>query len=245
MVKSTKNLYSLSIVIPAYNEEDSLEWLVRDMIKDAPKFEINDLEIIIVNDGSTDKTYEIADNLSKKHKVVRVIHKKNGGYCSALLAGIKEAKKNYIAYFPADGQTLIRDIKKCIPLLGKADLILGDRGERLDYSLYRMFISHVYLILLRLLYGNPYRDINWFHIWKREKIQSMNLTSKGIFILAEIVIRFRKKNYLIKEASVPYRSRRSGEAKNAKLSIAWQTLVDLLRFWTKIHLLNFNKRSQI
>ena len=64
MVKSTKNLYSLSIVIPAYNEEDSLEWLVRDMIKDAPKFEINDLEIIIVNDGSTDKTYEIADNFS-------------------------------------------------------------------------------------------------------------------------------------------------------------------------------------
>lgn len=235
------NSYGISIVIPAYNEEESLRWLVEDMVKDAPTIGIQDLEIIIVDDGSTDKTSKIADDLTTKYNSVKVIHKKNGGYCSALLAGIKEAKKDYIAYFPADGQTLIRDIKKCIPLLGKTDLILGDRGQRLDYGLYRMFISHVYLILLRIFYGNPYRDINWFHIWKREKIQNMKLTSKGIFILAEIVIRFRKKNYLIREASVPYRSRKSGEAKNAKLSIAWQTFMDLLRFWIKTHLLNFNR----
>lgn len=241
MATIRKHLPSLSIVIPAYNEEDNLQWLVKDIVISAPKLGITDLEIVIVDDGSTDKTSKIADNLAKQYKQVRVIHKENGGYCSALLAGIKEAKKDYIAYFPADGQTLIRDIKKCMPLLGKADLILGDRGERLDYSLYRMFISYVYLILLRIFYGNPYRDINWFHIWKKEKIQNMKLTSKGIFILAEIVIRFRDKKYLIKEASVPYRSRMGGEAKNAKLSIAWQTFMDLLRFWIKTHLLNFNK----
>lgn len=225
------NSYDLSIVIPAYNEEDSLEWLIKDMVKDAPTIGIKDLEIIIVDDGSTDKTSKIAEDLKTKYKSVKVIHKKNGGYCSALLAGIKKAKKDYVAYFPADGQTLIRDIKKCIPLLGESDLILGDRGGRLDYTSYRMFLSHVYLMLLRIFYGNPYRDINWFHIWKREKIQNIKLISKGIFILAEIVIRFRKKKYVIKEASVPYRSRMGGEAKNAKLSIAWQTFVDLLRFW--------------
>lgn len=227
---------SLSIVIPAYNEEDNLEWLVRDIIKDSPKYGIDNYEVIIVDDGSTDSTGKIADSLAKKYREIHVFHKKNGGYCSAILRGIKEAKKDYIAYFPADGQTLIRDIEKCIPLLGKADLILGDRGERLDYSLYRMFISHIYLILLRILYGNPYRDINWFHIWKREKIQNLKLTSGGIFILAEIVIRFKNKKYLIKEASVPYRSRMGGEAKNAKLSVAWQTFVDLLRFWVRTHL---------
>ena len=206
------------------------------MVISAPKLGITDLEIVIVDDGSTDKTSKIADNLANEYKNVGVIHKENGGYCSALLRGIKEAKKDYIAYFPADGQTLIRDIKKCMPLLGKADLILGDRGQRLDYSPYRMFLSHVYLILLKIFYGNPYRDINWFHIWKREKIQDMKLISKGIFILAEIVIRFRKKKYLIKEASVPYRSRRGGVAKNAKLSIAWQTFMDLLRFWALLEI---------
>lgn len=236
MVKRTQNLFGLSIVIPAYNEEDNLEWLVKDMLKDVPKLGIGDLEIIIINDGSTDKTPKIADNLAKEYKTIRVIHKKNGGYCSAILRGIKEAKKDYIAYFPADGQTLVRDIKKCLPILGKADLILGDRGQRLDYGPYRMFISHVYLILLRIFYGNPYRDINWFHIWKREKIQKIELISKGIFILAEIVIRFRKEKYLISEASVPYRSRMGGMAKNAKLSIAWQTFLDLLRFWFLLRL---------
>ncbi len=240
MATIQKHLPSLSIVIPAYNEENNLQWLVKDIVKDAPKLGINDLEIIIIDDGSTDKTSKIADNLAKEHRAVQVIHKENGGYCSAILRGIKEAKKNYIAYFPADGQTLIRDIKKCIPLLGKADLILGDRGERLDYSPYRMFISHVYLILLRIFYGNSYRDINWFHIWKREKIQEIKPISGGIFILAEIVIRFKDKKYNIVEASVPYRSRKAGVAKNAKLSIAFQTFMDLVKFWFMLRLGRIN-----
>lgn len=227
---------SLSIVIPAYNEEDNIEWLVKDIIKDSPKYGINNYEIVVVDDGSTDNTGKISDKLAREFESVQVVHKENGGYCSAMLRGIKEAKKDYIAYFPADGQTLIKDIVECIPYLGKADLIMGDRGRRLDYTLYRLFISHIYLILLRIFFNNRYRDINWFHIWKREKIQNIKLISKGIFILAEIVIRFRNRNYIIKEASVPYRSRRAGEAKNAKLSIAWQTFMDLLRFWFLLRL---------
>jgi len=236
MANIRKDLPSLSIVIPAYNEENNVEWLVRDIIKDSPKYGINNYEIVVVDDGSTDATGKIADGLAKEHKTIRVIHKKNGGYCSAMLDGIKEAKKDYIAYFPADGQTLIKDITKCIPYLGRVDLIMGDRGRRLDYTPYRLFISYVYLILLRILFNNKHRDINWFHIWKREKIQNMEIISKGIFILAEIVIRFKNKKYLIVEASVPYRSRRSGEAKNAKFSIAWQTFTDLLKFWFLLRL---------
>jgi len=236
MANIREDLPSLSIVIPAYNEEDNLEWFVRDTMKDSPKYGINNYEIVIVDDGSIDATGKIADILAKEYKTIRVIHKKNGGYCSAMLAGIKEAKKDYIAYFPADGQTLIKDIAKCIPYLGKVDLIMGDRGKRLDYTPYRLFISHIYLILLRIFFNNRYRDINWFHIWKRKRIQNMEIISKGIFILAEIVIRFKNKKYLIAEASVPYRSRRSGEAKNAKLNIAWQTFVDLLRFWLQLRL---------
>lgn len=226
-----KKGHSLSVVIPAYNEEENIEWLVADMVKDLPKYDIPNYEIIIVDDGSTDKTGEIIDSLTNRFKNVRVVHQENGGYCRALLSGIKEAKKDYVAYFPADGQTLVRDIAKCIPNLGKVDLILGDRGERLDYSPYRMLLSHIYLMLLRIFFNNPYRDINWFHIWKREKIQFLKPVSSGIFILAEIVIRFRNKKYAIREAPVPYRARRAGEVKNAKLTIAIRTLLDLLRFW--------------
>ena len=224
-------LPSFSIVIPTYNEEDNIDWLVRDMVKNSPRLGINDMEILIIDDGSTDKTGKISDELSKEFKSVRVIHKSNGGYCSALLRGIKEAKKDHVAYFPADGQTLMEDIVSCLPLLGKVDLILGDRGKRLDYTPYRLFISHIYLILLKILFNNPYHDINWFHIWKRERIQNLVTVSTGIFILAEIVIRFRRKGFSIAEASVPYRSRRSGDVKNAKLSIAWKTFTDMVRFW--------------
>lgn len=231
-------LPSLSIVIPAYNEKENLEWLVKDMIRECPKYGLKDVEILIVDDGSTDKTGEIADLLSKRFKAVRAIHKQNGGYCSAILRGIKEAKKDYIAYFPADGQTLIEDMVKCLPYLGKVDLILGDRGERRDYSAYRLFISHMNLILIRTFFNNRYKDINWFHIWKRKRIQQLETVSNSVFILAEIVIRFKNRNYQIAEASVPYRSRIRGKAKNANLRVAFQAFRDLIKFW---FLLKFGK----
>ena len=136
---------SLSIVVPAYNEEENLEWFVKDILKTAPNmgFSRNNLEIIIINDGSTDKTTTIASKLTKQYKNVKAINKENNGYCQAVLLGIKEAKMKYVSYMPADGQTLLLDIVNCLQYLGNADLILGDRGRRLDYSLLRLMASSI------------------------------------------------------------------------------------------------------
>src|SRR3990167_9166153 len=147
-----------------------------------------------------------------------------------MLRGIRAARKDFVAYMPADGQFLVRDMRHCFPHMRNADLILGYRGPRVDYSVYRHILSQSYLFLLRLLYGLRYRDVNWLTIWRTRDVQKMSVTSRGIFLLAEIVIRFKRKGLRIVEAPSFYRPRRGGRVKNTKFRIVLRTLLDALLF---------------
>jgi len=223
-------LSSLTIAIPAYNEEESIGEVIKDILRDGPKY-VGDFEVVIIDDGSTDRTGSIAEGYAGKDKRIRVVHQANAGYGNAMLRGIREAKKEFVCYMPADGQFLVRDMVYCLPHMRTADLILGARGSRADYTTYRLILSFSYLILLRILFGITYQDVNWLTIWRTKKVQKLPIWSRGIFLLAEIVVRFQRKGYKIVEAPSFYRPRTGGRVKNAKLSIAMRTFMDTLRFW--------------
>lgn len=225
-----QKLPSLTIAIPAYNEEDNLQWVLKNTLSQAPKY-LSDFEIVVINDGSTDKTQDIVETFAKKHKCIRVLHQQNKGYGEAMLVGIKNAKKEFVAYMPADGQFLVEDMRYCLPLIGKADLILGARGSRADYTAYRLMLSYTYLIVLRILFGVAFQDVNWLNIWRTREVQKLKINSRGIFLLAEIVIRFQKNGLKVLEAPSNYRPRRSGQEKNAKFSLAVQALIDAIKLW--------------
>lgn len=227
-------LPGLTIAIPAYNEEENLPMVLRDTLKDAPKF-LSDFEIVVIDDGSTDSTGTIADRFAKKYPQIRVIHQSNGGYGVAMLRGIKEAKKTFVAYMPADGQFLVRDMQYCLPHMMTADVILGVRGRRVDYTTYRLILSYGYLFFLRLFYGLAYHDVNWLTIWRTKIVQRLPIASRGVFMLAEIVIRCKKNRLHVVEAPSAYRSRMGGRAKNARLSVALSTLYDAIRLWYVLH----------
>jgi len=237
--KLKEKLPSLTIAIPAYNEDQNLEWVIKNTLQVAPNY-LSDFEVLIVDDGSTDLTGKIADEFTLANKKVRVVHQRNKGYGEAMLKGIKEAKKEYVAYMPADGQFLVEDMKYCLPLMKDADLILGTRGSRADYSVYRLIISYTYLIVLRILFGISFQDVNWLNIWNTKKVKSLKIDSRGVFLLGEIVIRFQKKGYKILEGSSYYRTRMGGRPKNSKLSIALRTLYDACKLWFKLKFQNFH-----
>ena len=227
---------SITIIIPAFNEGGNISYVIKDSLKNLPKY-FRDYEIVVVDDGSNDKTGKIADQLAKKNKRLRVIHQKNGGYSSAMLTGIKIATKDYVAYLPADGQFLINDMRHCFEEVGKADLILGYRGGRQDYTTRRVIFSYGYLLLLLLLFDIKYMDVGWVNIWRSNKIQKMKLTcSQGIFILTEILVRLKKKGLKIVEAPSYYHPRLSGEVKNAKFTVVFKTFQSALKLWIEIRL---------
>jgi len=227
---------SISIAIPAFNEEENLDWVVKDTLRQLPKY-FRDFEIIVVDDGSNDKTGKIADNLAKRDKHIRVIHQANGGYSRAMLTGIKAAKKEFVAYMPADGQFLVEDMRHCFEVMQKNDMILGYRGGRPDYNFKRMVFSYGYLLILSLLFNLKYIDVGWVIIWRTAKIQKIKLTSSsGIFLLTESLVRFQQKKYRVADAPSYYHPRKSGEAKNVKLKVVFQTLLSAIKFWLSFKL---------
>lgn len=225
---------SLTIAIPAYNEEKNLGRVVEDTLKKLPEY-FEDFEVVVVDDGSSDGSAGIADRLAEKHKTVKVIHQPNGGFSRAMLAGIKAAQKKFVAYMPADGQFLIDDMRHCFEVMEANDLVLGYRGGRPDYTLRRMVMSYGYLMILVILFGIKFMDVGWVNIWRTDKVQGLKLEGTGgIFILSEIVVKFMRKGYRIVEAPSFYHVRKSGEAKNAKFSVALKTLFNALKLWYQI-----------
>jgi len=225
---------SLSIVIPAYNEEESLGFVLTDTLKDLPKI-VKDFEVIIVDDGSSDKTPQIADAYAKKNKHIRVIHQKNGGYNHAMITGLKAAKKKYVVFMHAGGHDLIRDMVNCIKIMQNYDLVLGSRGKRIDYNVYRLVLSYGVLILYRVLFSITYEDVHWVYVWKTKEVHKLELDPKGgVFLLVESLIKFKRKGLKIGEAASPYRPRYGGENKNTSLKVVWRTFVSMSKLRWKI-----------
>lgn len=225
---------SLSIIIPAYNEEESLGYVLSDTLRDLPKI-VRSYEVIVVDDGSTDETLRIVKSFVKKNRYVRLISQSHGGFNKAMIKGLKAATKDYVAYMHAGGHDLIRDMVNCIRTMQSYDLVLGIRGKRIDYNLYRTILSYGCLIFYRILFGITYEDVHWVYVWKTKEVQKLNLDPKGgVFLLVESLIKFKRKGLTIGEAAAPYRPRYGGENKNTGLKVIWRTLVSMFNLRWKI-----------
>ena len=232
---------SITIAIPVYNEEENIEWVIKDTLKTLPKY-FKVWEIVAVDDGSKDKTGAILNRLANKHPQVKVIHQPNGGYSKAMLTGIMASSKDYISYMPADRQFLVEDMRHCFEKMEKNDLVLGYRGSRPDYTVKRIIFSYGYLLILLFLFGIRWIDVGWVNIWRTKEVQKLRLKGTGgIFILTEIVVRFMRKGLKIDEAPSYYHVRKSGEVKNAKLKVVFDTFLSALKL--KWQLLSDNKRK--
>ena len=228
------NSKSLSIVIPAYNEEDSIYEVVRNTYEHLPDY-FDDYEVIVVNDGSTDQTQKILDQLVDELDGLRIIQQSNCGFGRAMVTGILAASKEFTAYLPADGQFLVPDMRHCFELLEGSDLVLGYRGGRSDYTITRIIMSYGYLTLLTLLFGIKYMDVGWVHIWRTEKVKQLNPKGgRGIFVLTEIAVRFRDLGYSIQEGPSYYHPRIGGKAKNAKLGVVMDTFFQAFRLFFRL-----------
>ncbi len=119
---------SISIVIPVYNEEESISELVHEIQRS-----IKNAEIVIVNDGSTDSTRNILNSLSELFPNIRPVHLPlNMGQSTALVAGVQNAQHETIVTMDGDGQNIPLDALKLLPLLNEFDLVTGIRKKRHD-----------------------------------------------------------------------------------------------------------------
>jgi len=229
MTKSFKLDESLSVLIPAYNEEGNIARVAKQAISKAEKF-ANDFEIVIVNDGSSDQTGPITDQLAKKNKHIRVIHHKiNQGLGNALQTGIKACKKDVIIYIEGDGQSLLGDQVKLLEKIKNADVVLGYRSSRKDYSLFRKILSYGYLFLLRIFFNLNFKDVNWSQAYRRKIFEKIKMKSETPFFTTEVVIKAKRTGFRVAEAPTLYRPRQAGFTKLGNVITAYRMFKDILR----------------
>lgn len=225
---------SLTIFFPCYNEEANVERSTREALK-AAQMVTDDYEVIIVNDGSRDKTGEIADRLAKENPYVKAIHHpRNRGYGAALQSGYKGGTKDTIFYTDGDLQFDLTEISKLWPLIDKYDVVTGYRIKRND-PVMRKVNSFLWTSLTKLLFRLPVRDVNCaFKLFRREVIANMELESAGALIDAEVFARARKAGYSITEVGVHHFPRQFGSQTGAKPWVILKAFKELFKLWWKL-----------
>ena len=229
-----KTPVSISVFLPCYNEQDNIARTVQQSLGVLEKLDA-DFEVIIVNDGSTDKTGQIADQIAKQNKNVKVVHHpENLGYGAALQSGIKAATKKLVFYTDGDGQFDINEMPSLLPLIKQYDIVCGYRINRQD-NLIRKINGWCWTKLVCLLFGMKVRDIDCaFKLYKREIFDDIKLSSSGALISAEILARALRKGYSLTQKGVHHYPRTAGAQTGANLRVILRAFKELIKLKRRI-----------
>ncbi|HYP27832.1 MAG TPA: glycosyltransferase family 2 protein [Blastocatellia bacterium] len=226
---------SLSIVLPAYNEEANVEQAVNEVSAVARQMGI-DHEIILVNDGSTDRTGEVARELALRVPNMRVVeHFPNRGYGGALKAGFAAATKDLIAFFPADRQFVFEEVELLLNRIREADIVCGYRADRQD-NVIRKLNAFGWKMVVRLFLGDLCRDIDCgFKVFRRGILSQVNIVSDGAMIDTEMLAGARARGFTIAEEPLTHLPRTSGAATGANFKVIVRAFRDLVQFRLRLN----------
>jgi glycosyltransferase involved in cell wall biosynthesis len=229
-----KNDFSLSVFFPAYYDEKNISKVVLKAISVLDELSLKDYEVIIIEDGSPDKTGEVADELAKQHSKVRCIHhKKNMGYGATLKDGFLNAKMDYVFYTDGDNQFDLDELKKFVALIPYSNIVSGFRIRK-QYSNYRKFTSFIYNMILRFLFDIDDRDIDCaFKLFPTKLFKEIQIDSVDAFIDAEIMIKARLLKYSVTEVGVKHLPRIDGISTGARPSVIFGTINEIYRYHKK------------
>ena len=232
-------LNELSVFFPAYNEEANIAATVEKAAGILPKV-AKKWEIIVVNDGSKDKTGEIVEGLIIKIKNLRMItHSPNRGYGGALQSGLYNSKYEWIAYTDADGQFDFSEVSKFIEKQRqtKADLILGYYLKR-QVPIYRIWGTHFWQVLVFLFFGLKVKSIDCgFKMVRKEVIEKIPKleAERGPFIESEMLVKAKKAGFKFAEVGVYHYPRQAGAATGASFKVILSGFSDLVKLRNKLN----------
>ncbi len=234
MKKSITNR-SLSVVLPAHNEEEAIAQTVHQVLDTLSAWGL-DFEVIVVNDGSRDRTGIILDTIAGTHSNVRVIHHPvNQGYGAALVSGFEAVTKDLAFFMDSDGQFDIRDLERFFPLFGEYDAVLGYRIDRQDTWM-RKANAWGWKILVGMIFGVYVRDVDCaFKLYPAEFFRAHALETRGAMINTEILYKFSRAGYTYAQVGVQHLPRHGGKATGAKPSVILRAFRELAVFARKWH----------
>jgi glycosyltransferase involved in cell wall biosynthesis len=230
----------VSLFFPVYNDERT----VRGVTEKSAAFLKNvasDYEIVIIDDGSPDRSGAIADDLAREYPFVRVVHHgTNRGYGEAIKTGFAQCNFEWICFTDGDGEYDVFDFYKLMKLRDYYDLIITFRYVRL-YSGFRIFISRVYNSLVRLLFRTRYRDISTgLRMVRKSVARQVDLHSSSPFIGAELAIKLMLMGYRVGEVGIQTFPREFGHGASVSFPNIIATIRDMYRTYHTIFSKTYN-----
>lgn len=229
-----KRLSSLSLVFPAYNEEENVARAVA-AAHEALQNYAECYEIIVVNDGSADRTGQILDDLAASDDhVVPCHHPHNKGYGAAVGSGIKQARYDYVFFSDSDLQFDLNEIGKLVEHIDAYDIVVGYRAKRAD-PLHRRLNAKAWGILVRMLFGIKVRDIDCaFKLFHKRVFEQINLTALGAMINTEILALAVRHGFKTKELPVSHYPRQLGTQTGANIKVIIKAFAELFKMYGRL-----------
>jgi len=230
-------LPSVSIVIAAYNEAATLSSVFRRCLAVLQEC-TEDFEIIILNDGSTDRTGQIMEGLKAEHAsiVTTMTHEVNRGIQDTFEDLYHAATKDVVFDVPADGEYPPEALRGILPLTSDYDIIVCNRTMK-HYNIYRRIVSSSYRWCTRVLFGMDLFDPGSIKCRKKEVISEISVTSQGVFREAERLIRAARRGYRIGKVDITHERRVAGVPRGASLTNVFWAAADLLVLWLRLQVL--------
>jgi len=233
-VSSASRLPGISVFLPSHNEEPNVERVVRGFLAELPQV-ADAYEVIVVDDGSTDKTGTIADRLAREDSHVKVVHhEKNRGYGGAVISGIRAATRPYIVLADGDGQFDPKEVESLAAYVPEYDVVVGRRIRRADH-LMRRINGRAWTLLVRIVLGVGISDIDCgFKLFKREFLDAMELRAHGAMISTELMARVAGRGAKIKEVGVHHLPRLAGEQSGADFRVIARAFKELFTLYGEL-----------
>lgn len=233
--QSVRPVRSVSVVFPCYNDAPTIGGLIDDAHATLSPL-VDEIEVVVVDDGSSDGSGPLLDRLAADRPWLRVIHhERNGGYGSALISGFAAARHDWIFYTDGDAQYDVREAADLLPLAtDDVDIVQGYKIGRGD-SWYRKVIGRTYHHAVRLLFGLHVRDTDCdFRLFRRRLFSDRPLRSTSGVICVEMMFRFERAGARFVEAPVHHYFRPHGRSQFFRLPAIWRSGRQLVALWWEL-----------
>lgn len=226
--------YSVSVIIPAFNESANLESIIEDCDRNLTSL-TSKYEVIVIDDCSTDSTQEVLGKLEKIYPCLKVnCNKKNIGCHPSCLVGFQKASNDVLVFLPADGQVPANNIPKFLETIDRFDLVCSYRRQRED-TFFRQLASRLYNIVLRFLFKINLHDTHSAIAVKKVVVKEIGnkIKSHSSFTSCEFILQAINNGFKVTEIEVEHLPRKAGHATGANLRDAIWTPINLLEFWAR------------